>query len=297
MKRTKTKARWPEALGLEARERGRDLAGTARERSAGLARTAARLDVKWTHGPLGDALREGAGRFLLNPLMSLYTRRRVLGRENLEGLKGPIVLVANHASHMDTPAILRALPRRWRRRTVVAAAADYFYRNRLTATLISVLFNTVPIERRHGSRSIAHIDRMLDRGNSLLLYPEGTRSRKGSVGQLRHGAASIAARHGASIVPIHVAGTRDAMPPGRFWPKRKGRGPFWRRHSVTVTIGRPIAAMADDRGVVMERIGKFFEQAQVVAVQRAHGARRSARPLRRRRRQRLAWLPGRRSRR
>jgi 1-acyl-sn-glycerol-3-phosphate acyltransferase len=112
-------------------DRGRELAESAKERSAGIGHT---LDVKWAHGPVGHALREGAGRFLLVPLMTLYTRRRVLGRENLDGLKGPVVLVANHASHMDTPTILRALPHPWRRRTVVAAAADYFYRNRVVAT-------------------------------------------------------------------------------------------------------------------------------------------------------------------
>ena len=315
MKLTKTKASWPVELGHDAKERGRDMAGsakersaelgqeagklgrelaeTARERSTELGRAASKLDVKWAHGPIGHALREGAGRFLLVPLMTLYTRRRVLGRENLDGLKGPVVLVANHASHMDTPTILRALPRPWRRRTVVAAAADYFYRNRLVATLISVLFNTVPIERRRGSRSIAHIDRLLDRGNSLLLYPEGTRSRKGSVGQLRHGAASIAAKHGASIVPIHVSGTRDAMPPGRFWPKRKRSGPLSRRHPVTVTFGKPIKAVADDRGAVTERIAKFFDQAPTVATQGAQGARRAAWLPGRRKKQQFAWLPGR----
>lgn len=294
MKRTTTKARWPSELGHGARERGRELAETAKERSVGLGRTAARLDVKWAHGPVGDALREGAGRFLLVPLMTLYTRRRVLGRENLDDLEGPVVLVANHASHMDTPAILRSLPRRWRRRTVVAAAADYFYRNRLVATLISVLFNTVPIERRRrGSRSIAHIDRLLDRGNSLLLYPEGTRNRKGGVGQLRHGAASIAARHGASIVPIHVSGTRDVMPPGRFWPRRKRQGPLSRRHPVTVTFGKPIKAVAGDRGVVTERIAGFFDQAQLVATQGAQSARRGIRLRRREEKGKLAWLTGR----
>lgn len=319
MRTTKTKVRWPLNVGHDATQRGRDLAGSAKERSAELGqgakdrgrdlaesardrsaelgRTASKLDVKWAHGPVGHALREGAGRFLLVPVMAVYTRRRVLGRENLDGLKGPVVLVANHASHMDTPTILRALPRPWRRRTVVAAAADYFYRNRLVATLISVLFNTVPIERRRRSRSIAHIDRLLDRGNSLLLYPEGTRSRKGDVGQLRHGAAAIAARHGASIVPIHVSGTRDAMPPGRFWPKRKRGGSLSRRHAVTVTFGKPIKALADDRSVVTDRIASFFEQAQTVASQGAQGARRAAWLPHRKPKRKLAWLPGRGSRR
>ncbi len=67
---------------------------------------------------------------VLGPLMDLYTQCHVSGREHFHRLQAPVVLVANHSSHMDTPAILRALPRAWRRRTAVAAATDYFYAKR-----------------------------------------------------------------------------------------------------------------------------------------------------------------------
>lgn len=235
-----------------ASERSRELGQAAKKRSVELGRSTrqsvAQLDVRWAHGPLGHAIREATGRFVLTPLMNLYTRRRVVGRERLKGLKPPIVLVANHASHMDTPAILRALPRRWRRRTVVAAATDYFYRSKVVATLVSVFFNAVPIERGGGGlspRTTAHIDRHLKRRHNLLLYPEGTRSRQGRVGQLRPGAAVIATKHRASIVPIHVSGTHAAMPPGRRWPKRIRRGLLSRRHEVTITFGTPITPDSD----------------------------------------------------
>ena len=89
--------------------------------------------------------------FVLNPVMDYYAARQATGKEKLSALKGPVILVANHASHMDTPVILSALPRQLRKRTAVAAAADYFYRNRLTASLVSLIFNTVPIERRKGN--------------------------------------------------------------------------------------------------------------------------------------------------
>jgi 1-acyl-sn-glycerol-3-phosphate acyltransferase len=216
------------------------------------------LDVGWAHGPVGHVLRE-AGRFVLARIMAFYTRRRVVGREQLKGLEPVVVFVANHGSHMDTPAILDALPRAWRRRTVVAAAADYFYANRALALLVSVLFNTVPIARR--GASIAHIDRLLDRGHCLLLYPQGTRKRQDGVGRLRQGAAVLAARHGAWIVPIHIRGTQEAMPPGRRWPKRIGRGVRSRRHDVTITFGAPIAPPTDDRRAATERISRFFEAA------------------------------------
>ena len=72
------------------------------------------------------------------------------------------------------PVILAALPRGMGKRTVVAAATDSFYRNRLVAMLVSVVFNTVPLDRCGGGldRSAAgHVDGLLDRGWNLLLYP------------------------------------------------------------------------------------------------------------------------------
>jgi 1-acyl-sn-glycerol-3-phosphate acyltransferase len=201
--------------------------------------------------------------------LTAYPRGRLDGVENLRGLSGPIVFVANHASHMDTPAILRALPRRWRKRTVVAAAADYFYKRKIVAVAVSLLFNTVPIERRSGraaTRAMTHIDRLLDRGNSLLLFPEGTRNRNGAVGRLRFGAAKIAREHGALIVPIYIDGTRAALPPGRRWLRRRYRGLDPRRHLVTITIGAPINPLSDDdSGVaaVTERIARSFELARI----------------------------------
>src|SRR5450755_4076621 len=258
----------------------RGLAESARERSVGLGQaardTVTGLDIEWAHGRLANVLRETAGRFVLAPLMNAYTRRRVDGIDNLRGLSGPIVFVANHASHLDTPAILRALPRRWRKRTVVAAAADYFYKRKIVAVAVSLLFNTVPIERRSGraaSRAMTHIDRLLDRGDSLLLFPEGTRNRNGAVGRLRFGAAKIASKHHALIVPIYIEGTGAAMPPGRRWLRRRHRGLDPRRHLVTITIGAPINPTGDDgNGVAVittERISRFFEQARLRVLSRS----------------------------
>ena len=273
--RKKNRSRYDE-FGQTARE----LAETARERSAELGQaardTVTGLDIEWAHGRFANVVRETAGRFVLTPLMNAYTRRHVEGTENLRGLSGPIVFVANHASHMDTPAILRALPRRWRKRTVVAAAADYFYRRKIVAVAVSLLFNTVPIERRAGratSRAMAHIDRLLDHGNSLLLFPEGTRNRTGAVGRLRFGAAKIASKHHALIVPIYIEGTGAAMPPGRRWLRRRHRGLDPRRHLVTITIGAPINPTGDDgNGVAVittERISRFFEQARLRVLSRS----------------------------
>jgi hypothetical protein len=81
-------------------------------------------DLSWARTGMASAVREVMLSGLLGPLLDLYTRRRIVGREHLTGVAPPVLFVANHSSHMDTPTILRALPRPWRRRTAVSAAAD-----------------------------------------------------------------------------------------------------------------------------------------------------------------------------
>ena len=196
--------------------------------------------------------------------MDLYTRRRVGGREHLDDLTGPVVLVANHSSHMDTPVILRALPGRLRRRTAVAAAADYFYDTRRKALTVSLAFGTVPLDRNSGAGvgpgQTAHLERHIGDGGSLLMFPEGTRSHDGRVGRLRSGAALLAAEHDLPIVPVYVSGTREAMPRGHHWMVfRAGRpGP---RHPIEVRFGSPIEPGAGERpSQVMERVRVFLAE-------------------------------------
>jgi len=193
-------------------------------------------------------------------MMDWYTRTRVTGREHFRTLKHPVVLVANHSSHLDTPMILRALPRRFRQRTAVAAAADYFYRSRMRAAFVALMFNTVPIARGGGSigkNTNGHIDQLLAQRWNLLLYPEGTRSRSGEVGKLRRGAAVLAAHHGLSVIPIFVKGTHEAMPPGQIWPRRRL---FARRYPVEIHFGKPIPTSKAETTRVTEQIRTFLEQ-------------------------------------
>ena len=238
-----------------------DAARSALKRGRELRDAAAQLDLPWARSWLAGVARENFMRFVLNPTMDFYMRRRATGREKLAAVKGPVILVANHASHVDTPVILSALPRRLRKRTAVAAAADYFYRNRVVASAVSLIFNTVPIERRGGgglSKNGSHLDTLLDQGWNLLLYPEGTRSRGGVPGRVRRGAAVLASAHNLSIVPIRVTGTAAAMPPGRIWPKRLHGKLLSKRHRIEVSFGEPIRP-TEDAAALIERVQSFFE--------------------------------------
>jgi 1-acyl-sn-glycerol-3-phosphate acyltransferase len=235
-----------------------------KRRAQALLPAAPQLDVPWARSKPAVATREAVLRVLLRPLLNHYTSRRTRGRDQLARLTAPVILVANHVSHLDTPVILAALPRRFRKRTVVAAATDYFYRNRLVAIVVSLVFNTVPMDRKGGGlekESAGHVDGLLDGGWNLLLYPEGTRSRHGGTGRLRRGAAVLAARHRVQIIPIRVTGTRAAMPPGRFWPTRLRSRNGSARHPVDICFGDPITPTEDVHAVI-KTVQNFFEDVE-----------------------------------
>jgi 1-acyl-sn-glycerol-3-phosphate acyltransferase len=221
------------------------------------------LDRSWARGRAAGAVRGAVLRGVLGPLIDLYTSRRVLGQENLDGLEPPVLFVANHSSHIDTPTILRSLPPAWRRRTAVAAAADYFYRVPWLAHAVSLAFNTIPVERE-GEAAVpdaaSHLARLLEEGWSLLVFAEGTRSRDGTIGRLRSGAAVLAAEHGLALVPVHVAGTHAVMPPGRRWMRRARP-----RHPITVRFGPPLHPRdGEHRTELMERVRLFFDASGAV---------------------------------
>jgi 1-acyl-sn-glycerol-3-phosphate acyltransferase len=214
------------------------------------------LDTSWARGRAAGAVREALLLGVLGPLIDAYTRVDVGGREHLAAVEGPVLLVSNHSSHMDTPLLLRALPRDWRRRTAVAAAADYFYSAPWLAHTVSLAFNTVPVERKgEGADGASELVRLIREGWSVVVFAEGTRSRDGRVGRLRSGAALLAAELGLAIVPVHVSGTHAVMPVGRRW-MRRGR----RRTPVAVRFGPAIRPQeGEHRTEVMERVRLFLE--------------------------------------
>lgn len=223
----------------------------------------ASLDEPWARTLPGRVARELLICGLFGSIIDAYSRREIVGHEHLEHLEGPVIFVANHCSHVDTPMLLRSLPAKWRRRTAVAAAADYFYTKRLLAKAASLAFCTVPLERGAsgmGTDATTHVEHLIDTGWSLVVFAEGTRSRDGRVGLMRSGAAVLAVRHGVPIVPVHVSGTHEAMPPGRSWMVRPENGGRWARHTIPVSFGAPIhAGPRADRLEVMERVRLFME--------------------------------------
>src|SRR5262249_5776312 len=107
----------------------------------------------WARTRVAVAARSGLRRGLLRPVTWSQTTPAVEGTEYLDGVRGPVVFVANHSSHLDTPLILGSLPERFANRVAVGAASDYFFDVRWRATLTAVFFNAFPVER-YGSKRL-----------------------------------------------------------------------------------------------------------------------------------------------
>jgi len=156
---------------------------------------------------------------MLRPAIKHYVHPEIIGLENLADQSPPLILAANHSSHMDTPLILNSLPKELRRKTLVAAASDYFYSSRWLGLFVSVAVGAVPMDRRAASKQTMHeVDQLLEEKWCLVLYPEGSRTLDGRLYRGKTGIARLALSARAPIVPVGIAGTYDAMPAGRSWP-------------------------------------------------------------------------------
>lgn len=202
------------------------------------AKYGARYDSSWARKEPARYARffivEGPMRLAVRAIAS---PRRV-GLDRVEGIDGPAIFAANHHSHVDAPLLLTSIPEPFRHRVVVAAAADYFFANRVTSTLSALAMGAFPIDRaRVSRRSADQAADLLRDGWSLLIFPEGGRSPDGWGQGHRGGAAYLAIRTGVPVVPVHLEGT------GRIYARGDTRP---RPGSTKVTFGRPLWPEPDD---------------------------------------------------
>jgi len=182
---------------------------------------------------LGTAARDAFQREALAPCVrQLFGPFEVSGAEVLERVAGPVIFAANHASHLDAPAVLAALPERRRRELMIAAAEDYFFSTRTRGWLTTAILPAFPFRRSGDVRcSLIRTEELIAGGCSVLLFPEGTRSSDGWIGPFRRGVALIAARSGVPVVPTYIDGAAAAWPKGARLPRRR---------PVAVSFGEPL---------------------------------------------------------
>jgi 1-acyl-sn-glycerol-3-phosphate acyltransferase len=163
--------------------------------------------------------------------LHVYHRLTIVGRQNLP-LHRSFVLIANHASHLDTLCLLSALPIHRLDRAFPVAARDYFCVNALRAFLAKTVVNALPFDRKFAPwQSLSVCAHLLEQpGNILVFFPEGTRSADSAPGEFKPGVALLAAGRDVPVVPCHLAGTHAALPKGAWVP---------RPEAVRLTIGSP----------------------------------------------------------
>ena len=174
----------------------------------------------------------------LYPLMAIFSRRRAYGREILDSIDGPVIFAANHLSVADNPAVLLALPWRWRLRVATAASEEVMRgRGRFQSFFAALISNGFHISQAGSIRgSMAYCGKLVRARWSLLFFPEGIRSDDGKLGPFKPGIGLLAAMLGVPVVPVHLKGTDSVVAKGGSRP---------RRGYIEVRFGSPILIPAD----------------------------------------------------
>ncbi|NNN22511.1 MAG: 1-acyl-sn-glycerol-3-phosphate acyltransferase [Acidimicrobiales bacterium] len=204
-------------------------------------------NTDWARKPAMKFARRVVLESLARPVIHLIASPTILGDEIFQSLKGPFIFTANHASHLDTGLLLTCLPENIRSRCVAAAAADYFFDTPMKAFFAASVLNAVPMERlKVNRRSALMAAELIEEGWNLIIFPEGGRTPDGWGQPFKGGAAYLAIRTGAPIIPVHLHGTRQLLGKGA---RRLVTG------TTKVTFGKPITPFEkEDARKLAERV-------------------------------------------
>jgi len=143
-------------------------------------------DLGWARVEPVRSIRYLIQRVLLLPFTEAMVHPKIEGREWVRELERPVIFAANHSSHADTSLILHSLTDTARDRTVVAAAADYWFKHPILGNIVSLFLNTFPFSRTGGAQAQLHSSsQLLKSGWNLVLFPEGSRSPDGRIQEFK----------------------------------------------------------------------------------------------------------------
>ena len=189
-------------------------------------------------------------------VFKIFFSLKVAGLGNIP-LKGPFIIACNHASYID-PVIIGGL----KIRKISFMAKEELFKNKFFAWYLSKL-HIFPLRRYSGdSRALRGAIRRLKKGGSLLIFPEGTRSRDGKLQEFRRGGFFLAQTSQSAIIPISLEGTYELMPKGSFFVK-KGKIKVFFHPAVSVLGNRKEdlpALLEEVRGVIRSGLAESENQ-------------------------------------
>lgn len=185
---------------------------------------------------------------LFRLIYGTYFRWRVNNPENVPA-EGPVILAANHMSFLDPPLVASGI-----NRLVSILARESLFRYPGVGWLLRS-WNAVPVDRDGGgAKGLRAIMGRLDEGGAILLFPEGTRSEDGKLGQARAGVGLTVIKSAAPVVPVRVFGTLEAY-------GRNVKIP--RPHQIIVSYGKPIdfsALRAEAKTCSKARLKEIYQE-------------------------------------
>lgn len=174
--------------------------------------------------------------FILRVLVG--AQPRWIGSKPTDALR---IYYANHTSHMDTLALWCALPHDLRAKTRPVAARDYWSGAGIKAYVATRGFNVLFIDRSPDNRDrdpLAPLGQALERGESLIIFPEGTRRAQALPSQFKSGIFHLAAKYpNAELIPVYLDNLYRSMPKGTYLPV-----PL----TCSVRFGAPLQRVADE---------------------------------------------------
>jgi long-chain acyl-CoA synthetase len=200
------------------------------------------------------------------PIGRIFAWVRAEGLEHLEGIEPPVIFALNHQSHLDVPALLMALPWKWRRRVTPAMSKEFFkahfhagqysrwkrFTNGLNYYLSTFFFNAFPLPQREAGtlETLRYAGELVADGWCVAIFPEGKRTEHGEILPFRPGVGMLASKLNVPVIPVRLVGldrilhqSAKMATPGR----------------AIVRFGSPLYLAGDDYAALTEQIEKAVQ--------------------------------------
>ncbi len=216
---------------------------------------------RWNRSRAAQLLRNISLATWILPIGRIFAWVRAEGLQNLDGLEPPVIFAPNHQSHLDVPAVLMALPWKWRRRVAPAMAKEFFdahfhperygfgkrFTNGLNYYLSTLFFNAFPLPQREAGAldTLRYVGELVEEKWCILIFPEGKRTNAGEIYPFQPGVGMIASKLRVPLVPVRLCGFERILNQSAKMAT-PGRG--------VVKFGKPLYLTGDDYAALARQV-------------------------------------------